>query len=189
MDGKLEAIHGDLRTLEGWVENIIDNLEERVTSAFATHQDMIDNVEDRVDEMQKTHKEHKEESDEHFKKHNKAIKELKKAIEDMRGEGEAGAIQSARPGARTSQGGSAAPFQKRLRIGGWSPYGSPSGSRISETEAIELQKKISSYFTRDQKAAWRWDRPWLTNFQMIIHVDYAADPSDVFKAKSDIQAI
>ena len=33
------------------------------------------------------------------------------------------------------------------------------------------------------------DRPWLTNFQMIIHVDYAADPSDVFKAKSDIQAI
>ena len=74
MDGEFEAIHGDLRTVEGWVENTISCLEERVATAFVTHQDMIDNVEDRVDEMQKTHKEHKEESDEHFKKHSKAIR-------------------------------------------------------------------------------------------------------------------
>ena len=63
---------------------------------------------------------------------------MKKAIEDLRGDGEVGAIYKARPEIRTPQGGNAALFQKKLRVGGWSPYGAPRGTRISETEAREL---------------------------------------------------
>ena len=40
-----------------------------------------------------------------------------------------------------------------------------------------------------QKLAWRWDRPWLTNYQMTINVDGAATINDVFNAKSEMQAI
>ena len=74
-------------------------------------------------------------------------------------------------------------FQKRIRIGGWCPYGSPTQSRISAKEAEELQKKISTMFSWAQKLAWRWDRPWLTNYQMIIHIDGASSINDVFNAK------
>jgi predicted nucleic acid-binding Zn ribbon protein len=48
---------------------------------------------------------------------------------------------------------------------------------------------MSAMFTWAQKLAWRWDRPWLTNYQLIIHVDGASSISDVFNAKSDIQEI
>ena len=76
-----------------------------------------------------------------------------------------------------------------MRIEGWSPYGSPKNTRLSETEALDLQKKIDGYFSPDQNCAWRWDRPWLSNFQLVIHVDGAQEQGDVFRAKSEIQAI
>ena len=41
---KITTVHDDIRILEGWVNKLIGNLEKRVTSAFATQQDMIDNV-------------------------------------------------------------------------------------------------------------------------------------------------
>jgi hypothetical protein len=40
-----------------------------------------------------------------------------------------------------------------------------------------------------QKLAWRWDRPWLTNYQMIINIDGASSINDVFNAKTEIQDI
>ena len=62
-------------------------------------------------------------------------------------------------------------------------------TRLTETEALDLQKKISGFFSPNQKNAWRWDRPWLSNFQLVIHVDGAQEQADVYRAKSDIQAI
>ena len=73
---------------------------------------------------------------------------------------------------------------KRVRVGGWSPYGSPIGSRINKDEAAKLQEQISSLFTKQQKAEWRWDKPWLTNYQMILHIDWAQDTNDVFNARA-----
>ena len=56
-------------------------------------------------------------------------------------------------------------------------------------EAFELQKKISSLFTKQQRAVWRWERPWLTNFQLVLNVDDASEAADVFNAKAEIQKI
>ena len=56
-------------------------------------------------------------------------------------------------------------------------------------EAEDLQKKIAGYFSPEQKRAWRWDRPWLSNFQLAINVDGALEQGDIFKAKNEIQAI
>ena len=54
---------------------------------------------------------------------------------------------------------------------------------------MDLQKKIGDYLSQDQKRAWRWDRPWSSNFQLVIHVDEAQKQGDVFRAKREIQAI
>ena len=37
-------------------------------------------------------------------------------------------------------------YQKRLRIGGCSPFGAPGSSRITADEATELQRKIAAQF-------------------------------------------
>ena len=71
---KLDTVHDDLHKLEGWVQEMVDNLEEGVTGAFANQQDVIDRVGDRVDEIQETHKDHMETTDAHIKNNNDAIK-------------------------------------------------------------------------------------------------------------------
>ena len=62
-------------------------------------------------------------------------------------------------------------------------------TRLTAKEAEELQKKIGGHFSQEQKQAWRWDRPWLSNFQLVIIVDGAQEQGDVFRAKTEIQAI
>ena len=51
MHGDMGELRDDIRTLEGWVQDMVDNLKEWVTSAFTTQQGMIDDVEDKVDEL------------------------------------------------------------------------------------------------------------------------------------------
>jgi hypothetical protein len=121
-----------------------------------------------------------------LQKHTEEIKALKEAIEELKGSGRG---EDRAPASRSTKGAPVAEFQKRIRIGGWSPYGSSTQSRISAQEATELQKKITGMFTWAQKLAWRWDRAWLTNYQMIINIDGASSLNDVFNAKSDIQDI
>ena len=186
---RTEDIKADLHKLEGWVQSLIDDLNERVTGGFSAHQDMIDEVEDKVDEIQRSQKEFKGAVNKNIQKHTDDIEALKKAIEDLRGSNEGGLIQHTQATEKPNPTAGANAFQKRIRIGGWSPFGAPSGTRISAAEAAELQIKISTYFTHRQKATWRWERPWLTNFQMIIHVDNAWDQAEVFQARSEIQAI
>ena len=36
---------------------------------------------------------------------------------------------------------------------------------------------------------WRWERPWLTNFQLVLNVDHATEVADVFHAKAELQKI
>ena len=124
-----------------------------------------------------------------IEKQNEGLKELKKAVEDMREEKGTGRIQQPRQGEGRTQSGARRHSKKLLRIGGWSPYGSPIESRIDKEEATELQNKISSLCTRQQRAEWRWDRPWLTNFQLILYIDFASDTNDVFNARAEIQKI
>ncbi len=99
-------------------------------------------------------------------RHADDIQALKEAIEELKGTNRGGARV---PTSKATNGASTTELQKRIRIGGWSPYGSPTQSRISAKEADELQKKISAMFTWAQTLAWRWDRPWLTNYQLIDH--------------------
>ena len=63
LGGKIDKIARGLEALKTWVQTLVDGIEERVTNAFASQQDMIGKVEDRVDkvedkmeEMQKTNK-------------------------------------------------------------------------------------------------------------------------------------
>ena len=42
--GDVKRVHKDLHKIEDCVLDMVNNLEERVTSAFANHQDMIDAV-------------------------------------------------------------------------------------------------------------------------------------------------
>ena len=97
----------------------------------------------------------KQKRDNHLKKHNNDINALKKAIEDLREGG--GAIHTSF-GAVTTRVTRADPSgpPKKLRIGGWSPYGAPPGSRLPAAEASDLQKNISTFFTKEQKREWRW---------------------------------
>ena len=64
LSSDLKRVHKDLHKIEEWVLDTVNNLEERVTSAFANHQDMIDSVEDRIEEAHKAHTDHKETTDE-----------------------------------------------------------------------------------------------------------------------------
>ncbi len=57
---KINGLRGDILTLEGWCQNSIRDREERITSAFATHVDMIDNVEERTDDVEKLYRDQKE---------------------------------------------------------------------------------------------------------------------------------
>ena len=80
-------LQADIRTLEGWVQELVDNLEGRVTQAFAAQLIMIDEVEDKVDEFHTTQKEQNNKFDSIIKKHNDEPKALKKAVEDLRDDG------------------------------------------------------------------------------------------------------
>ena len=198
LDDKIGGIAKGQKALEGWVKDLIDGIEERVTNAFASQQEMIDKAEDRVDavedevdEMKKETKERFESMSEEIAKYNETLKELKKSIEDIRSDQE-GSKTPQWPQARAqTQGSGRTPpqVQNRIRVGGWSPYGSPVGSRITKEDTEKLQGNISRLFSKQQKAAWRWDRPWLTNFQTILFVEGASDSNEVFKARAELQKI
>ena len=84
IDEVREDIKADLHKLEGWVLNLIDDLNGRVTEGFSAHQDMIDEVEDKVDEIQRSQKEFKGEVNKDVQENTNDIEALKKAIEDLR---------------------------------------------------------------------------------------------------------
>ena len=50
----VKDIHKGLVSMEEWVQALVDGIEERVTNAFASQQNVIDKVEDRVDEDEQT---------------------------------------------------------------------------------------------------------------------------------------
>ena len=50
----INDIKDDLGKLESWVQSLVDDLNERVKTGFAAHQDMIDEVEDKVENITKT---------------------------------------------------------------------------------------------------------------------------------------
>jgi hypothetical protein len=83
--------------------------------------------------------------------HTDEIESLKKAIEEMRNGGETGLIQHTQTGARPSQPTGNNTFQTRLRVGGWSPFGSAAGTRISSTEATELPTRSPRTSRRSRK--------------------------------------
>ena len=63
------------------------------------------------------------------------------------------------------------------------------GSRITKEDTEKLQGKITRLFSKQQKATWRWDRPWLTNFQTILFVEGTNDVNEVFRARVELQRI
>ena len=146
INDSVKGIHKGLGALEAWVQTLIDGIEDRVTNAFANQQDMIDKVEDRVEdvedsieEMQKTNKKKFEAIGKTIGEHSEDIRKLKKAIEDMREEGESGRIQQSRQGGRPTQRGDTAQFQKN--------------AEDRRVESIRISERIKDHHRRSDRAA------------------------------------
>jgi hypothetical protein len=172
----------DVRILQDWCQESFDDLESRTAAGFVNCEEKFEDVKAGIDKIKEEQKGQRKES----QRQAEDLKALKEALEELKGSGRGG---DRAPTPRSTSGAPAADFQKKIKIGGWSPYGSSTQSRISAQEATELQKKITGMCTWAQKLAWRWDRPWLTNYQMIINVDGASSINDVFNAKAEIQDI
>ena len=67
----------DVRILQDWCQQCLDDLDERTATAFAASVDMIEKVEERVDEIEQDQEDQKRE----VGRHADDIKELKEAIE------------------------------------------------------------------------------------------------------------
>ena len=52
LSNRFEDHRQSIRTIEAWCQNSIKDLENRITSAFATSVDMIDKVEEIIEEVE-----------------------------------------------------------------------------------------------------------------------------------------
>ncbi len=74
---RFDDLRNEIRTLEDWCQNTINDLDERTATAFATSVDMIDKVEERIDEVEQEQEDQKRVTE----GNTNDIKELKEAIE------------------------------------------------------------------------------------------------------------
>ncbi len=101
---RLDGLHRDIHTIEAWCQNSIKDLEERITSAFATNVDMIDMMEERIEDVEKLHKDQKKIVD---------ANTHRKAIEGLRRGGERGQIHGVGGRARIQRAEQTPGFQKK----------------------------------------------------------------------------